>query len=223
MSRKWAPSWIFSRLSPGVKVLGVVGLVGVILGAASGRANASWLLPYVRPPLVVHPVVPDQSWLMDVPERPGAHSKGKVAVFVFNGDDVYQPVRAEVVRVLRRKGLNVTATLRPVDSAAQYREMSYTLNLAVFVEGELIGDGPRQSAHIRLRSGLTGQRIASATFSGPTPKIVEAIGHTLWTRVGGTVMRACSSASRPRRREREPLHIEAGTPMESTSLASEGT
>ena len=202
----------------------MVGLVGAILVSASAPAEAAWAIPYPLSPVVVRsPAPPDQSWLMDVPEKPGARARGKVAVFIFNGDDVYQPVRAEVVRVLRRRGLNVTATLRPVDSAAQYREMSYTLNLGVFVEGELIGDGPRQIAHIRLRSGLTGQRIASATFSGPTPKIVEAIGHTLWTRVGGTVMRACSSSSRPRRREREPLRIEAGTPMESRSLASKGT
>ena len=48
-----------------------------------------------------------------MPGSPGARARGKVAVFIFNGDDVYQPVRAEVVRVLRRRGLNVTATLRP--------------------------------------------------------------------------------------------------------------
>ena len=166
---------------------------------------------------------PDQSWMMDVPERSGAHSKGKVAVFVFKGDDIYEPVRAAVVRALRSKGLNVTATLRPVDSAAQFREMSYALNLAVYVEGELVGEGAHQSASIRLRSGLTGQRIASARFSGATPKIVGEVGRTLWSRVGSTITHACSSASRPRRREREPMHIEAGTPTDNTPIASEGT
>ena len=195
-------------------------LVGVILGAASAPADAAWV-PYLWHPPVVRRAPPDQSWLRDVPERRSARSRGKVAVFVFKNDDVYEPVRAAVVRVLRRRGLNVTASLRPVDSAAQYREMSYTLNLAVFVDGELIGEGARQSVLVRLRSGVTGQRIASARFSGPTPKIVGDIGRTFWTRVGPAVTRTCSSASRPRRQEREPMHIEAGTALDSSSVAAE--
>jgi hypothetical protein len=217
------PLWVPSRLSLGVKVLGLAGLVGVILGSASGPAEAGWGVPYRSRPWVVRHTPPDQSWLLDVPEKPGARSKGKVAVFVFKGDDFYQPVRAEVVKVLRRKGLNVTTTLKPVDSAAQYREVSYTLNLGVYVDGEVTGEGARRIARIRLRSGVTGQHISSATFSGPTPKIVGALGRGLWPRVGGAVMRACSSTSRPRRREREPMHIEAGTPLENTPTSSQGT
>ena len=158
--------------------------------------------------------------MRDVPESPGARTRGKVAVFVFKGDDVYEPIRASVVRALRRRGLNVTASLRPVDSAAQYREMSYALNLAIFVEGELTGQGRRQSAQIRLRSGLTGQRIATATFTGPTPKIVGDVERSLWNRVGPTVTRTCSRAAKPRRQENEPLRIEAGSADE---LASQGT
>ena len=102
----------------------------------------------------------------DLPEKPGAHAKGKIAVFAFKGDDVYEPVRAAVVKLLRSKGLNVTASLRPVDSAAQFREMSYTLNLGAFVEGEITGDGPHQTAVIHLRSGMSGKRIASTKLTG---------------------------------------------------------
>jgi hypothetical protein len=239
---------VASRLSPGAKVSGgavvavvtfavvIAVVIAVILGSAPANAEAAWGTFYVRssmsssvpssvrPPRVVRPVgptPPDQSWLMDIPEKPGAHSKGKVAVFVFKGDDVYQPVRAEVVRALRRKGLNVTTTLRPVDSAAQYREMSYTLNVGAYVEGELTGEGARQTAHIRLRSGVTGQPIATATFAGPTPKIIGAIGRGLWSRVGGATMRACSSKARPRKHEREPMHIDAGTPLDNTPVAAQ--
>jgi hypothetical protein len=222
MSRQWIPSGVASRLAPGTKwfVVAVVALVG---SAGSAPAEAAWGIPYRLPPPVVRTTGPDQTWLMDIPERPGVRSKGKVAVFVFKGDDVYEPVRAAVVRLLRGKGLNVTATLRPVDSAAQYREMSYALNLGVFVEGELIGEGARQSAIIRLRSGVTGQRIASARFAGLTKEIVGAVGRGLWPRVGPAMMRACSSASRPRRREREPLRIEAGTPLDEAPVASRGS
>ena len=221
MSRELVRSWFSSRPSSGVNLWGVAMLAGVILGAASDPAEAAWGMPYGRPTFAARPSPPDQSWLGDIPERPGVRSKGKVAVFVFKGDDVYQPVRAEVVRLLRRKGLNVTASLQPVDTAAQFREMSYALKLAAYVEGEVVGEGPRQSARIRLRSGVTGQSIASATFSGPTPKIVGEVGRGLWPRMGGAVMHACSSASRPRVREREPMRIEAGSPMENTPFASQ--
>jgi hypothetical protein len=200
--------------------LGVAVWVGASLVWAP--AAEAWGIVYPSP----RAKPPDQSWLLDVPERPGARPRSKIAVFVFKGDDVYQPMRAAVVRLLRRRGLSVTTTLRPVDSAAQYREMSYALNLAVYVEGEVSGEGARQSALIRLYSGVTGQRIASARFSGPTEKIVEDLGHTFWTRVGPAVARARASASRPRRLEREPLHIEAGDPVEPSPGApsrAEGT
>lgn len=195
--------------------LGLAVLVAAILGSAPA-AEATWGM-YPWPRSEARAVPPDQSWLMDVPERPGARSKAKVAVFVFQGDDVYQPMRAAVVRVLRRKRLDVTTTLRPLDSAAQYREQSYALSLAVYIEGEVTGEGARQTALLRLTSGVTGRRVASARFRGPTQDIVGAVEKTLWTRVGPAILRACSSASRPRRPVREPLRIDAGTPLETTS------
>lgn len=188
---------------------GLAVAVLLVVTSAAPVAEAVWgRFPLRAPP----PRPPDQSWLVDPPEKP---SRGKVAVFVFRGDDVYQPVRAAVVRVLRRRGLNVTVTLKPADSAVEYREMSTALSLAVYVEGEMKGEGARQSAVVRLVSGLSGRRISSMRFSGPTPEIVDAIGRTFWTRMGPTVQRACTSVSRPRRQEREPLHIEAGSPEDT--------
>jgi hypothetical protein len=98
--------------------------------------------------------------------------------------------------------------------------MSYTLNLGVFLEGEVSGEGAGQTVNIRLRSGLTGQYFTTVKFSGTTPKIVGDIGRTLWTRVGSATMRACSSASKPRQREVEPTYIEAGTPLARTPVGS---
>jgi hypothetical protein len=199
-------------------VLLVAGLV-VVFGSA--RAEAAWGTSYVwRPPARLGP--PDQSWLMDVPEKAGGRSRGKVAVFAIRGDEYYQPVRAAVVKTLRRRGLSVTASLRPVDSAAQFRELSQTLNLAVYVDGEMRGEGARQSVVIRLRSGVSNQTIASARFSGPTPKIVGDVGRTLWTKVGPSVTRACTSAAKPRKREREPLRIDAGS-SDDTPIAVQGS
>jgi len=202
----------------GFRGLIAAALMGAVLTAKPSPAEAAWGVPCALPQ--VRPDPPDQSWLKDVQERPGARSRGKVAVFVFKGDDIYEPVRAAVVRMLRKRGLNVTATLRPVDSPKQYREMSYTLNLGVFLEGEVSGEGPGQTVNIRLRSGLTGQYFTTVKFSGTTPKIVGDIGRTLWTRVGSATMRACSSASKPRQREVEPTYIEAGTPLARTPVGS---
>ena len=208
------------RRSPGVNGLGSVRLAkvfaGLLLLFASASAEAAWVVPFQQPP-IARSTAPDQTWLTDVPEKPGARPKPKVAVFVFKGDDVYEPVRAAMVRTLRAKGLNVTTTILPVDSVAQYREMGFALNLGVFVEGEMTGEGARQRAVIRLRSGVTGQPIGSAKFSGATPAIVGAVSRTVWSRVGSTIMRACSSASRPRPRPREPLRIEAGAPLEEAT------
>jgi hypothetical protein len=220
MSRLRIPAWATSRLSIGT-TLGSKGLLAAALVGAvftATPAEAAWGVSCPLPQVRSAP--PDQSWLKDAPEKPGARSRGKAAVFVFKGDDVYEPVRAAVVRTLRKRGLNVTATLRPVDSPKQYREMSYTLNLAVFVEGEVSGEGAGQTVLIRLRSGVTGEHFATAKFSGATPEIVGNIGRTLWTRVGSATVHTCSKASKPRQREVEPTYIEAGTPLASTPVGS---
>jgi hypothetical protein len=194
----------------------------LIAGFWSSAAEAGWGVPYLFPPRPARPAAHDQSWLNDVPEKPGARSRGKVAVFAFSNDDVYQPVREAVVQTLRRRGLNVIASLRPVDSVVQYREMSQALNLAVFVDGELRGEGARQSAVIRVRSGVSGQHITAAKFSGPTAKIVGEINRRLWAQVGSTVSRACTSVLHARRPVRAPLHIDAGSPLDSV-ISSNGT
>jgi hypothetical protein len=191
----------------------VVALAAGASGATGGPAEAAWGVPCPLPQ--VHSAPPDQSWLKDVPEKPGADTAGRIAVFAFNGDDVFEPFRAAVVRTLRKQRLNVTAALRPADGPAQYREMSYSSNLAVFIEGEVSGQGARQTVLIRLRSGVTGLHFTSAQFSGSTQAIVEAIGSGLWGRVGAAILRTCTSAAKPRRRESAPTYIEAGSPLDS--------
>lgn len=185
---------------------------GGLAGLAS-TAQAAWGVPCPLPQVRSAP--PDQSWLKDVPEKPGAGIRPKVAVFVFKGDDVFEPVRAAVVRTLRKQRLTVTASLRPADTAAQYREMSYSSNLAVFIDGVITGQGAQQTVLIHLRSGVTGQYFASAKFSGSTQAVVGAIGASLWSRVGSAIMRTCSSAAKPRRRESAPMYIEAGSPLDA--------
>jgi hypothetical protein len=185
----------------------------IMVAATAAPAKAAWGVPCPLPQ--VHAAPPDQSWLKDPPEKPGAVIHGRVAVFAFKGDDVFEPVRAAVVRTLRKQRLSVTAALRPADSPAQYREMSYSSNLAVFIDGELSGEGAHQTVLIRLRSGVTGQYFTTAKFSGSTQAIVGAIAGGLWGRVGPAINRTCTSAAKPRRRESAPMYIEAGSPLDS--------
>ena len=188
-------------------------LAAAFIVVMAAPAEAAWGVPCLLPQ--VHAAPPDQSWLKDPPEKPGAVVQGKVAVFAFKGDDVFEPMRAAVVRTLRKQRLSVTAVLRPADGPAQYREMSYSSNLAVFIDGELSGEGAHQTVLIRLRSGVTGQYFTSAKFSGSTQAIVGAIGVALWGRVGSAITRTCISAAKPRRRESAPMYIEAGSPLDS--------
>jgi hypothetical protein len=190
--------------------VGAALLVSVLLGWTPA-AHATW----GTLPMRIQPrKPPEQTWLRDLPEKPGGRTRGKLAVFEFRGDDVYQPVREAVVGLLRRRGYNVTVTLRPADTAAEYRDMSHAANLAVYFDGEMKGEGARQDAVIRLYSGLSGGRMASVHFSGPTEKIVTEIEHTFWTRVGPAVTRACTAVSKPRRQEHEPLRIDASDPVD---------
>ena len=86
---------------------------GAMGGATGGKTNATkstapsaaGQLPAVAPapplPAAVKQVQPpDQTWLLDVPEKSGVRSRGKAAVFLIQGDDYYQPVRAAVVKTV---------------------------------------------------------------------------------------------------------------------------
>jgi hypothetical protein len=180
--------------------------------AWSPAAGATWGTLAMRVP---PRTPPEKTWLRDLPERPGGHKRGRIAVFEFKGDDVYQPVREAVVNLLRRRGFTVTVTLKSVgESATEYRDMSHELNLAVYVQGEMKGEGARQSALVSLYSGLSGHRMASVRFSGPTEKVVDDVGRTFWTRVGPAITRACTAVSKPRRQEHEPLRIDASDPID---------
>jgi hypothetical protein len=148
------------------------------------------------------------------PPRPPTRASGKVAVLLFDGDGA-APLRARVVRLLRARGLKVTTTLRPLDSPEQYREMADTLNLAAFVDGEASEDGDQASVTVHLRSGISGLRIASATLAGARRELPGELDKSLWPQLGPPLAKVCVEAAKPRKREREPMRIEAGTPLDA--------
>jgi hypothetical protein len=147
-------------------------------------------------------------------EPPLPPPQGKLVVFTFEGEGAHR-VQQQVVSSLRAKGLKVITNLRPVDSAEQYREMAVTLNLLGYVDGEFVGDGDQASATIYVRSGVTGLRSVSTTFAGERRTLAAEVGKGLWDRISPDLSRLCVEAAKPRKAERAPLRIEAGTPLEN--------
>jgi hypothetical protein len=145
-------------------------------------------------------------------EPPLPAPQGKFAVFTFAGEGGHI-VQRQVVNSLRAKGLKVITNLRPVDSAEQYREMAATLNLVAYFDGEFVGEGDQASATVFVRSGVTGMRAASTTFAGERRTLAADVGKGLWDRISPDLSKLCAEAAKPRKVERAPLRIEAGTPL----------
>ena len=154
--------------------------------------------------------------------KPVLPPKGKVAVFMFTGDAAV-PIRKEVLRLLQAKGLKVVASIRPVDSPEQFREMAETLDLIAYVTGETEVDGDEASATVHVRSGASGLRLVSATFSGDKRKLSGELGRALWDQIAPSLSKATVDAAGPRRHDRAPMRIEAGTPIESSPAEAEVT
>lgn len=146
----------------------------------------------------------------------GSAVSGKVAVFGFTGEGAAR-VREAVVSTLRTRGLQVTTTLRPVDSAEQYREMAATLQLAAYIDGRVGGAGSRGQATVQVRSGVTGRRIASVRFSADRGALADNVGSGLWPRTGPQLARLCAEAAKPHKGPRRALRIDAGTPVETAA------
>jgi len=140
--------------------------------------------------------------------------QGKFAVFTFAGEGGHR-VQQQVISALRAKGLKVITNLRPVDSAEQYREMAVTLNLVAYLDGEYVGEGDQASATVYVRSGVTGLRAVSTTFAGERRALPTEIAKGLWDRISLDLSKLCADAAKPRKAERAPLRIEAGTPLEN--------
>ena len=148
--------------------------------------------------------------------------QGKFVVFTFAGEGGHR-VQEKVISALRAKGLKVITNLRPVDSAEQYREMALTLNLVGYFDGEFAAEGDQASATVYVRSGVTGMRAISTTFSGDKRSLAGEVGKGLWERLSPDLSRLCVDAAKPRKAERAPLRIEAGTPLPNRPTDEDGS
>jgi hypothetical protein len=147
----------------------------------------------------------------------------KAAVFVFDGDET-EPLRKQVIRLLKVNGMRVNTDLRPPDTAEQFRDMAAALNLAIYVHGRVRNTPQgRSGVTITIRSGVTGRKIASANFEGQRHQLALMVEDGLWRRVKAPLGRACVSALKPGRWRHAPMRIEAGTPIEDSPRPMDGS
>jgi hypothetical protein len=146
------------------------------------------------------------------PADAAGSATGKVAVFTFDGDEATN-VHKHVVTALTNQGLQVETSLKPVQSAEEFRDMGTTLDLAAYVHGRIKDlPGDKAEAIITVRSGVTGRTIASATIVGYRGGLRFDVEEKLWERVGRAITQACREAKKPRRPV-NATHIEAGSPL----------
>jgi hypothetical protein len=141
---------------------------------------------------------------------------GKVAVFPIRYDDDHSFV-SQLQRLLRARGLEVVTDVRPVDTPEQYREIAGTLSLAALIGGRYDEGDKMARLTLEVRSGYTGRRLMAATFKQNKLNMRAEVEGKLWNRIGPAVARACADASKPRKRGRSPLFIEAGTSLASST------
>jgi hypothetical protein len=144
--------------------------------------------------------------------RNDARTDAKVVLFPIKYDDD-RTLAVQIERILRSKGYEVVTGLRPVDTAEQYRDVATSMNLVAFVAGDYREVGEKASVTIHVRSGYTGKKVIATTFKETPLHMHHEIEEKLWPKIGRVLARASAEASRPRKRARNALVIEAGTPL----------
>jgi len=158
------------------------------------------------------PVVPPKAG--PPKEEPTVAPGSKVATFAFT-NDAGEAIRKQVHHVLKAKGLKVDTSLRPLfDNAEQFRETATQLALVGYIDGEVESDRAGGSATIFFRDASTGLRSWSFTFTADRRQLPATVGKQLWEQLLPALGRASATlTASPRKLEREPLRIEAGTPL----------
>jgi len=141
-----------------------------------------------------------------------SNPEGKVAVFPIRYDDE-NAFTAQIHRLLRARGLDIATDVHRVDTAEQFSELSTALGFAAYVDGEYNDSPTRSRLTIVVRNGYTGKKVAVTTFKETKLHLRAEVEDNLWTKIGPAIARACADASKPRKRDRDPMMIEAGTPL----------
>ncbi len=143
-----------------------------------------------------------------------SNPEGKVVLLPIRDDDDHG-YTSQVERLLRAHGVDVATDVRGVDTPEQFRELATHLGIAAFVDGTLKekeGDAISKVT-VQVRSGYTGRRLTLVTFRETKLHLRAEMEDKLWPKVAPAIARACADAAKPRKRDRDPMMIQAGIPL----------
>ena len=143
-----------------------------------------------------------------------SNPEGKVVLLPLRDDDD-RSFTSQVERLMRARGVDVATDVRGVDTPEQFRELATHLGIAAFVEGTLKereGDAISKVT-VQVRSGYTGRKLTAVTFRETKLHLRAEMEDKLWPKIGPAIARACVDANKPRKRDRAPMMIEAGVPL----------
>jgi hypothetical protein len=200
------------RVLASVILFGSLSLPVAARGVAPARKGTRAWKPAARTKTAARAPGAETDTVRAASGTPSQH--GKVVLFPFRDDD-YE-LSKHIGRLLEARGLEIMSGVRPVDSAEQYRDMATHLVLVGYVDGSVRGTGTKTKVTVRLRSGYSGRIVAQPSFVESHANLRHELGEKLWKRLGPAVARTCKEASKPRRRSRTTLTIDAGTPIDTT-------
>ena len=146
--------------------------------------------------------------------RVASNPEGKVVLLPIRDDDD-RSFTSQVERLMRARGVEVVTDVRGVDTPEQFRELATHLGIAAFVEGNLKereGDAISKVT-VQVRSGYTGRKLTAITFRETKLHLRAQMEDKLWPKIGPAIARACVDANKPRKRDRAPMMIQAGIPL----------
>src|SRR3954469_14996026 len=148
------------------------------------------------------------------------NQEGKVVLLPLRDDDDHS-FTSQIERLLRAHGVDVATDVRGVDTPEQFRELATHLGIAAFVDGTLKEkEGNAISkVTVQVRSGYTGRRLTLITFRETKLHLRAEMEDKLWTKVGPAIAHACVDAAKPRKRDRDPMMIQAGIPLNAPDPA----
>jgi hypothetical protein len=131
-------------------------------------------------------------------------------------------LRAQVVRMLRRRGYPVITSLPAVSGTAQYPGMARDRRVAAFVVAELAERPGRNAATFLVWHGDSGDVADRWTVAAHPKKLPLAVARGFWRELGGAIGGARPPAGPRTLPPARPMRIDAGDPIDEPIVSGNG-